>query len=232
MTWSYVKASGTFRHHWDVRNYPFDRQVLRIAIENTAAPASVFSYEVDKEGSKPSRDIKLNGWRLTGFKVEEQTYIYDTVFGDPAMSGQNKSDYARLIISVPIVRTNLLSFVKLAAGVYIAVALSILSFLLGPYNGRRRINILVGTLFAVLVNQRVIETEIGRSESVTVVDEIHVTAMIFIFAIALAGIYSQALFDKERKIEAERFDRRALWITLICFVAINGALIWSAATRG
>jgi membrane-anchored protein YejM (alkaline phosphatase superfamily) len=81
------------------------------------------------------------------------------------------------------------------------------------------------------VNQRVIESEIGRSESVNVVDEIHVTAMLFIFAMALASIYSQFLFDKDQKVEADRFDKRALWVTLASFIAMNMVLIWRAATR-
>src|SRR5262245_51140138 len=41
--WSYVKVSGVFRHSWNMSNYPFDRHVLGIVIENTNAPASEFA---------------------------------------------------------------------------------------------------------------------------------------------------------------------------------------------
>ena len=64
------------------------------------------------------------------------------------------------------------------------------------------------------------------------IDEIHLVAMVFIFAIALAGIYSQILFDREQKEAAERNDRRGLWIAAISYVVVNLALIGSAAIRG
>lgn len=232
VTWSYVKVSGVFRHPWDVRSYPFDRHALEIIVENTAAPASEFSYTADLEGSKPSRDIHLDGWLVSDFGVKEYTYLYDTTFGDPSFDGKKESDYARLAISVSIARSKLLSFFKLVAGVYVAVALSLLAFLLGPYNGRRRTNILVGTLFAVLVNMRVTEAVIGRTESITLVDEIHMLAMGYIFCIALAGIYSQWLFDRERQADAERADATGLWIAGISYVILNVALVAGAALRG
>ena len=230
--WSYVKVSGVFRHDWDVRSYPFDRHTLRIVVENTNAPASAFAFVPDLKGSKPSRDIRIDGWRITDFAIDAQTYVYDTIFGDPAFDGKEESDYARLVLSTSIERTKLLSFVKVVTGVYVAFALSTLAFLLGPYNGRRRTNLLVGTLFAVLVNQRVAETVIGRTESLTLLDSVHLVAMLYIFATALAGIQAQRLFDQGRQEEAARHDIRGFWITVVSYVAVNLALVGAAALRG
>ncbi|HEU4687255.1 MAG TPA: hypothetical protein VFS23_02785, partial [Vicinamibacterales bacterium] len=171
--WSYLKVSGVFRHHWNVRRYPFDGHVLRIEIENTNAPASEFAYRADRAASQPSRDIVLDGWRITRFDIQEATYVYDTNFGDPAFAGKKQSDYSRLQVGVAIERTKRWSFVTLVAGVHVAFALSAIAFLLGPYNGRRRANLLAGTLFAVVVNQRVAESVIGRTEQITLLDEIH-----------------------------------------------------------
>ena len=66
----------------------------------------------------------------------------------------------------------------------------------------------------------------------TLIDEIHVRAMVYIFAIALAGIWSQILFDRNRQEEAVRFDVRGLWITSLSYVALNLALVWKAAVQG
>src|SRR5262245_55119666 len=102
---------------------------------------------------QPSRRGAPSPRVRTSFEIAEQTYLYDTIFGDPAFDGAGMSDYARLVLSVSIERTKLLSFLKVVTGVYVSVALSTLAFLLGPYNGRRRTNLLVGTLFAVLVKR-------------------------------------------------------------------------------
>jgi hypothetical protein len=230
--WSYVKASGVFRHHWNVRSYPFDRQDLHIVIEHTADPSTSFSYAADREGSKPSTEITLDGWRITNFQIAEQKYVYDTVFGDPAFVGKKQSDYSRLVITVSLARTKRWSFIKLVAGVYVAFALSALTFLLGPYDGGRRTGLLGGTLFAVLVNQRVAESVLGRVEQLTLLDIVHVVAMIYIFAIAIAGIYAQRLFNNGREEPARRSDRIGLWVTSISYVIVNLALLAVAAIRG
>ena len=230
--WSYVKVSGIFRHHWNVRSYPFDRQDLHIVIEHTADPSTTFSYTAYREGSKPSPEIMLDGWRITNFQIGEQKYIYDTVFGDPAFVGKKQSDYSRLVVTVSLARTKRWSFLKLVAGVYVAFALSALSFLLGPYDGGRRTGLLGGTLFAVLVNQRVAESVLGRVEQLTLLDIIHVVAMIYIFAIAIAGIYAQRLFNNGQEEPARRSDRIGLWVTSISYVIVNIALLAAAAIRG
>lgn len=230
--WSYVKASGVFRHHWNVASYPFDRQELRIVLEHTADPASTFSYKADAEGSKPSPEIDLEGWRITNFRLGQETYIYDTVFGDPAFVGKKQSDYSRLVLTVSIVRTKRWSFIKLIAGAYVAFALSVLVFFLGPYHGGRRTSLLGGTLFAVLVNQRVAESVLGRVEQLTLIDVIHVVAMVYIFAIALAGIYALQLHNNGHEERARRSDRRAFWITSVSYVIVNLLLLAGAAIRG
>jgi hypothetical protein len=231
-SWSYVKVSGVFHHQWRAENYPFDRHVLTVVLENTNAPASEFTYTPDTAGSKPSRDIVLDGWRITDYRIERETYVYDTTFGDPAFDGKTLSDYSRLIVSIAIERTKRLSFFTLVAGVYVAVALSSITFLLGPYNGRRRTNMLAGTLFAVLVNQRVAESVIGRTEQVTLLDQIHILAMIYIFAIALAGIYAQQLHDSGAEKEAGRWDKRGFWVTLSSYIVFNVLLVTIASLRG
>jgi hypothetical protein len=107
-----------------------------------------------------------------------------------------------------------------------------LSFLLGPYDGGRRTGLLGGTLFAVLVNQRVAESVLGRVEQLTLLDIIHVVAMIYIFAIAIAGIYAQRLFNNGQEEPARRSDRIGLWVTSISYVIVNLALLAAAAIRG
>ena len=54
--------------------------------------------------------------------------------------------------------------------------------------------------------------------------------MVAIFAIALAGIQAQRIFDRGATEEAARWDVRGLWTAGVSYVAVNAALIWSAAS--
>jgi len=226
--WSYVKVSGVFRHDWDMSNFPFDRQILSIEVEHTAAPANEFTYMPDIEGSKPGKDIELDGWGITGFDVTSFIYNYDTAFGDPSVNGKETSDYARMAINTSIERETTIGFFKLTAGVYVSFALALFSFFLGDEIGSR-MGLLVGTLFAVLVNQRVAETVLGRVESFTLVDLIHVTAMFFIFAASLVAILHRVPFVQERGYDLSKLDKRAALLSGGLYVIVNALIIGSAA---
>ncbi len=229
--WSYVKVSGVFRYDWNLRNYPFDRHALTVEIEHTAAPSSIFSYTADRDGSKPGRDIELDGWVISDFTIDEYTYVYDTVFGDPAFSGKDESDYSRLRITTSVHRKSIIGFFKLTAGVYISFSLAMLSFFLWSETGART-GLLVGTLFAVLVNQRVAESVLGRVEAFTLIDQIHVTAMAFIFAAAVGAILIRALVQRDRHELAKKLDRLGVIGSCVFYIAVNVIIIRAAALAG
>ena len=229
--WSYVKVSGVFRHNWDVRNFPFDRHELAMEIEHTAAPASQFRYTADVAGSKVNPEIRLDSWRVTDFSVHEYVYLYDTVFGDPAFEGKEVSDYPRMKVEISIERKKMIGFLKLTAGVYIAFAFAMLAFFLGGETGART-GLLVGTLFAVLVNQRVAEAVLGRVEAFTLVDRIHVTAMVFLFAAAFVSLLTRRLHLQGKEQLAARIDRYGVVSSTILYVAVNLLIVWRAAVVG
>lgn len=229
--WSYVKVSGVFRHNWDVRNFPFDRHELAMEIEHTAAPASQFRYTADTLGSKVNPEIRLDSWRVTDFGVHDYVYVYNTVFGDPAFEGNEESDYARMNVGISLERKKLVGFLKLTAGVYIAFAFAMLAFFLGGETGART-GLLVGTLFAVLVNQRVAEAVLGRVEAFTLVDRIHVTAMVFLFAAAFASLLSRNLNQRGKHEVAAKVDRYGAIVSIVLYIVVNGLIIWRAAVVG
>lgn len=229
--WSYVKVSGVFRYDWDIRNFPFDRHDLLFEIEHTAAPASAFRYMPDRMGSKVNREIALNRWEITDFHIDDYVYVYDTAFGDPAFKDKQVSDYARMTIGASIERRKVIGFFKLTAGVFVSFAFAMLSFFLGAETGSRT-GLLVGTLFAVLVNQRVAEAVLGRVEAFTLVDQIHVIAMVFIFAAAFGALLNRTLNHRGHAELAMTVDRIGAVGSGLLYCAVNGWVIWIAAVAG
>lgn len=84
--------------------------------------------------------------------------------------------YSRLTVLLPIQRVKYASFFKLATGVYVALAVGMLSFfyeIRQPSVVSARTSLLGGCLFSALVNMRGSESVLGRTESLTLVDQIH-----------------------------------------------------------
>ncbi len=196
--WSYVKVSGPFRYDWDVRNFPFDRHVLQITLENTNAVAEDFIYTANNKGSRYSNNISSDSGRITDFTVEQKTYQYATTFGNPDLPEIETTNYSRLHIQISIARDSAISFFKICAPVYITFGISLLAYFLDAATGT---GLLAGTLslFAVVVNQQVSESVLGSVETLTLVDQIRITAMGYILATVVVIVYSHVKCEGDQE---------------------------------
>lgn len=236
LMWHQQKVIATLSHQWDVRNYPFDRHKLEIVIEESVADLGTVVYEAEAIESKLKDGLRVEGWRLGDLKLEEFPHHYDSTFGDPELGSGEGSTYARVAGSFPLQRKTYVSFWKLTAGVYIAFVVSLLAFffdtsqtsLMSP-----RMGILVGGLFAALVNMRVIESALGRSEVVALVEQIHLITIVYIFLAGVMTVASRLIAEDGKHALALRLDRRiGFWTFGASYLAINLLLILRAAAKG
>ena len=221
--WSLVKIKGTFRHNWNVDNLPFDSHELEIIIEHSSKAASDFEYEADDEESKSDKDT-FEDWKIN-FTVEKGKKEYKTKFRDPNLRKETGTvAYSRLRILIKLKRNPLISFFKISAPVYITYAISLLAYGLKPSSAA---SLLAGTLFTIVVNRRVLESFLGTTESLTLVDTIHITAMIYILVTAVVIIYSNLHNGDQEVLDIHRY-RRIFRITWISYVVVNIVIVTAA----
>jgi hypothetical protein len=229
--WSARKIDGTFRHDWNVRNFPFDRHVLRISIEEGMDDGRTFLYEPDLPASGYDRRIVLPGWKLEGFRLLSSTRHYETTFGDPTVSLETPVEYSRLDAEIRVVRASLTSFLKMTSAVYVAATLALLSFLFHldtASSFSSRISFLAGSLFATVVNMRVASSELGSNDGLTLIDNIHITALILVIAATILTILADRRMHKGKAENIRHFDRVNMAWCAGLFVAANAVLIGMA----
>gem|GEM_PF-2521765 len=84
-----------------------------------------------------------------------------------------------------------------------------------------RTSLLVAGLFSALVNMQGSESVMGRTESLTLVDRIHLVA-VYIFAGALATVFSRLTAEAGQAKQAMWLDPRLLFRVLtISFIGLN-----------
>lgn len=229
--WSQGEIKATLYYRWNLKNYPFDRQQLTINIQESIQDARVFIYTPDFAQSGYQKSLPIPGWKIENFSIQEQTVEYDTTFGNPGLN-DGTGQYSQLVISLDLERVNLVSFLKLTAGVYAAVALSAMSLLLNQ-DYSDRLGILVGTLFAAVVNLQVADAALGQTDSFTLTDFIHVMAIVYIFAAACISLYSRKLTESGQSQAALHLDRQiSLPVFVISFALFNIVIIAYAAIVG
>ena len=143
-----------------------------------------------------------------------------TNLGDPTFSGKSAQEH--LFVSVALERESVVGFLKLVAGVYAAIAITLLSFLMAPdqatvFSGRMAV--LVGALFATVVSLQVSNTVLGSLQGVSLVDKIHIVTLVYVFAAALMAVVSQEelRFRPQSPRETPRHDLALrVWRILRC----------------
>ncbi|HEY9627154.1 MAG TPA: hypothetical protein V6C84_07620 [Coleofasciculaceae cyanobacterium] len=229
--WFQQKVKATLRHDWDIQNYPFDRHVLEIPIEETVYDTTNFVYTPDTANSTYKQDMHLDGWQITNFQVKQSGTTYKSTFGDPELSS-GESTYTRLALVVSVQRQSVFSFLKVASGVYAAFLICLLSFFLKITEVTSRISMLSGSLFAALVNMRGVEAVLGRTEQVTLLDKIHILTLAYVVIAGLATIVSGKLADSESSKAVILFNRRLCLVFSLSFVITNAILIFTAVKMG
>lgn len=233
--WSGRKIRATLYQSWNVSNFPFDRHTLTIALEEKTKNSSQFVYTPDLENSGYQANMDLDSWQITNFKIAEQKIPYATTFGNPDLVSPQDSN-SRLVVSIDIKRVKFFSFLKLTIGVYIAFAVAMLSFFYASDQtslASPRRAIYIGALFAALLNMRIQETVLGRTEDLTLVDQIHIATILYVFGTGVVSVYSRLTSENGKKERAMWLDRRVFFgLFTLSFVVFNVIAIAHAVIGG
>jgi hypothetical protein len=75
---------GKFRANLDFRDYPLDKQLLTIVIEDSNLDANSLVYVADKDNMAFAKKFYLSGWESAGQPTyQTDLQIYETNYGNP-----------------------------------------------------------------------------------------------------------------------------------------------------
>ena len=132
-----VDISATFNTQWDINDYPFDNQTLKIAIEEDEDdPATDTLYVVDEGNIKPSKQLSIPAWKVRAEKSFVTCNTYETSYGNPALVDQ-KTCSTQFNHYVEIEKKSELIGFKLLVAPIIAVLLMMFVVLLPALEGPR-----------------------------------------------------------------------------------------------
>lgn len=112
---------GEFKGSYDFRDYPFDRQKLKLYFQNTRIPSDRLLYAVDTFGLKPKTDPEeaqkpyqsLQLWRFEGIQHAQETFSSTSTRGNPRLFDSNiQIDYPGLSATVTVQRRFTIFLIK------------------------------------------------------------------------------------------------------------------------
>ena len=218
--WVIMKMKCVMKENWDVKDFPFDRQHLKVHIENTLFDNRSLVFRPDVAGSRFDSKEAIDGWVISNFKVVQGENDYETSFGDTT-PGRESSVFSQFNIEMDIERDAWGLFLKIFIGMYIAFLISMISFTPHPSELEPRFGLPVGGLFAAVGNKYIIDSLLPETSAFTLVDTLHTFTFLSIFATLLISAFALQLYDKGESERALRVNRRLSRIVVSGYVVAN-----------
>jgi hypothetical protein len=223
------KLQGTFLHDFNLENFPFDRQKLKIYFEDSEFNQADLKFFPDS-ATGADEDIKIDGWKIEKVSLVQGVKEYKTNFGN--FTKADKDTYSRLEFEIEIKRDAPLIFFKITLGLFAAVLVAMFSTFMPTESDdifSARIGLLGGTLLAVVVNQQFADSKTGETTSVTLIDSLHMLGFSTVFVLFIATILSRMLCDRYNQAKlARKFDHFSFGIAAIIFATISIKIISDA----
>ncbi len=215
---------------FNITRYPLDNHQLTIRVEESENQWAQFQYVPDLEGTTYSSRVAVPGYRIHRSDLVNKPHAYKSSRGDPQSPAADKTVYSQLTYALGIERPDWGLYFKMFQGLFAAVAIALLAFLLAPASGDR-IGLGVGAFFAAVANSYINLSELPGVGRVTLTDMVNGIGMVTILLTIFSSIISSHLAEAKGEIKAARdFDRVSLVVFAVCFVAVNIAIFLSAAS--
>ena len=223
-----MKLQCVMKDSWRISNFPFDRQSLRIAFENSQFDSRSMVFVADTLGQHYDSRFTLRGWSIDSCLLSTGIKMYETGFGDEELAKPH-TEYSSFRIRLVVSREASGLFWKMFLGMYLAFLISYVCFYIHADGMDSRFGLTVGALFAVIGNKYIIDSALPESSSFTLVDLLHGITLFFIFTTIAANAYSLNLIKKNKAAKAYKFDMAASMIVLILYIILNVWFIWQAS---
>jgi hypothetical protein len=224
-SYAYLRIVARITKFWNTRDYPFDDHTISVVIEEEEGEDNLLTYVADRENSGADPRIAVPGWKVarTGAGAESRTYKSN--FGDVSLPTGKESRYTRLTLDLSLEREGKTYFFKLFFGLWVAAAISFLSFFIKPTDVDPRFGLGVGAIFAAIASEYVVTGALPDANLVTLADKLHLVAFAFIYLVLAQSTISLWLTQNGREEASKRLDRQFGLVVPVLYTLMNVVLV-------
>jgi hypothetical protein len=224
-----MKLQCVMKDSWRIGSFPFDRQTLRLSLENSQYDSRYLLFVADTIGQHFDQRFTLRGWAIDSCIISTGIKAYETAFGDEKIATPH-TEYSSFRVRLSIRRDAGGLFWKMFLGMYIAFLIAYICFYIHADGMDSRFGLSVGSLFAVVGNKYIIDSSLPESTSFTLVDTLHGITLFFIFVVIASTAYSLRLVKINQHKKARRFDMIMAQALLLLYLILNIWFISQAKT--
>ena len=212
-----LRNQGKFNTKLPLENYPFDKQHLTVAFEDSHAAADEIVYVPDEDPVEISKDLVIPGWEIGDPTLRSIDNRYDSNFGDPRFEDVT---YSRAIFDLPVARPEGTYALKLLLPMLLVALTAALALLVHPRYVEGRIGIGITALLTLVALQITSNSSLPEVDYLILLDKIYIASYAFV-VLTMVMIVRNSWVDAEGDVAvAKQVDRRSLLWLMIAYVVV------------
>jgi len=223
-----IRQQGKFSAKFPLHKFPFDRQLLSAAMEDSVHDVRDVVYVADRVAKggaiSVNPEIVLPGYTLEPPRLEIRAFPYPTSFGD--LSQDKLEPYARASFSVPVVRPAAAMTLKIFLPLGLVILCGLVVFFVHPSYVDGRMGVSITALLTLVALQLTTSSNLPDVNYLMLTDKIFFAAYLFVIGTLVQVARTSSLTRREEFSAVIQSDRRALCVlagVLLVTVCIIGA---------
>lgn len=222
--WATQRIKGTFRGKFNLRNYPFDTQVLPLIIEDNQYNSEKLTFIPDHANPDAGRwvesSVEVPEWKITGASFATDIHKYETNFGDDNPSDPaTYSRFARFGLQISLQRFIIPHLIKFIIPLLVIAGMAYLVFYINAQEFEAQCSISVTALLTAVA------LHISQADALPAVgylvtsDKIFILFYLAIFSTIVQTVVVNNYAKRGDKTMAERIDvtfRYVYPVILLC----------------
>ena len=222
-----IKYRAKLLADWDFLGFPLETLSMNISFEPLTTFADQMGFTLQKDPLKVSDKINLLDWNIGKKSISIKDHHYDTSFGNRAYETKGSS-FSQVRVEIDFLRKGLRLFFQLFSVLYLSYFLSLASFFIPITELNSKVGLIIGSIFALIGNNFVMQSMLPPVGQFTLVDKIEILTFLCVIFAVVVMIITRYFFRMEWKTTGRKVDIICGVVSLCIFIVLNFVFITKA----
>ena len=220
-----IRYQGAFNTNFDLSQFPFGEQVLKVQLEDQLLEAHQLNYVLDSSAIAIDPQVTVPGYDIDEPTITVEDVRYSSNFGE--LSSRADDIYSRVTIAIPVTHPILATSVKVLLPLILVVATASLIFHVPPTLIEARIGLGITALLTLVAMQWSAMSDLPDGGYLVMLDVLYIASFMFVLTTLIQTLATSWKAREGDEAGAIRLDERMMVIDLAVFVSVSAIITWS-----
>lgn len=218
-----ARYQGSFNSPLTVADYPFEKQSLKLLIEDGVEDSQRLVYRADTEPITLDREVTLPGYNFGKPTIGFGDYTYDSSFGE-RNSNREERTYPRISVEIPLSSAVVSGMVKTILPIFIVMIASALGLVIPASYVDSKVNVPIFSLLALVAMHWGVSSALPEVNYLVMIDVLYIIAYVAVTAMLAVAVKGAWTIQSRGEQATVAMERRALVVISLAYVVVTAAV--------